>query len=298
MSNDHKYNRSTSKTYGWQPDWFGASDFDDELSHNIKAFQAQYGLDPDGKVGPMTYRRIFLTRNDDIDSHAPKRSWNEDHKHIVFNGNFLPIEWSKVVLWSEEDGLEATEGCYRSMAGKPPRDIRNFVQHWDVSLSSEKTQKILDKRRISCHFLVDFDGCIFQTMDMQDIAYHAGGRGWNSWSIGVEICNPFYLRWQSWYTKQGIPPRPLCKNSYVHGHKLEEHLGFYPVQIEACKALWKALEGMIPLQTPDSTTVYPPAVSGEYRGVIHHYHLKRSKIDCGGFDLQHYINEIKNESNN
>ena len=80
---------------------------------------------------------------------------------------------------------------------------------------------------------------------------------------------------------------------------MSDHLGFYPVQIEALQALWKSISEAynLPLQTPikddgsEYGYVHPPTVRGEYRGFIHHYNLTNRKIDCGGFDITKYIGD-------
>ena len=44
-----------------------------------------------------------------------------------------------------------------------------------------------NERGLSCHFLIDNDGTIYQTIDLALMAYHAAE--WNIDSIGVELCN-------------------------------------------------------------------------------------------------------------
>ena len=51
-----------------------------------------------------------------------------------------------------------------------------FVCHWDVCLSSKMCHRVLKQRGISVHFAIDNDGTIYQFMDMNDVAYHAGGK--------------------------------------------------------------------------------------------------------------------------
>ena len=55
---------------------------------------------------------------------------------------------------------------------------------------STQCQKVLDKRGISVHFLIDNDGTIYQTLDLQHAAFHAGKV--NRKSVGVEISNAYY----------------------------------------------------------------------------------------------------------
>jgi hypothetical protein len=108
---------------------------------------------------------LWTERQADIDDHKPTNCHYSNY--IVYQGNFTPIEWDKVVLWSEQGGLETPAGNYYSYSGRPKRNIRLFVNHWDVCLSSRSCQRVLDKRGASVHFLIDNDGTIYQTLDIQ-----------------------------------------------------------------------------------------------------------------------------------
>lgn len=286
------YNKKSAAKYGWEPEWFGAEDFGSVLQSKIKDFQLEYGLDADGLCGPSTYRRLASVRELELDEDVPPSPEGKDY--IFVNGDKFPIAWDKVVTWNEPGGMQAPSNTYRKHIGK--RDVKFFVNHWDVCLSASSCFKVLKKRGISVHFCIDNDGTIYQTMDANDVGWHAGGRNFNNWSIGVEISNAYYTKYQGWYTKR-FGPRPVVKGAKVHGSTLEDHLDFYPVQIQAAKALWEACAAAynIPLRTPinedgsEYGTVYTPAVFGHWRGVLHHYNLVRKKIDCGGLDLTKYM---------
>ena len=62
MNNKILYNESSSIRWGWDPEWFGADDFDEDLIEKVKEFQREYSLTVDGLVGPMTYRRAVTHR--------------------------------------------------------------------------------------------------------------------------------------------------------------------------------------------------------------------------------------------
>lgn len=53
----------------------------------------------------------------------------------------------------------------------------------------------LDELKLSSHYVVDFDGTVFQCVDENDRAWHAGVSSWrgledlNSRSIGIEVCH-------------------------------------------------------------------------------------------------------------
>lgn len=292
-----KYNIWSSGKYGWKPEWFGCTDFNEDLVEAIKAFQEEMRVDADGMCGPGTFRRIFSERAEAIEKADEDSNYSD---HIICHGEAVKIEWDKVVLWTDLKGLKAKEGCYKKVNEK--RNIRMFVNHWDVCLSSKMCQKVLDQRGISVHFLIDNDGTIYQTMDTTHIAWHAGND--NNHSVGVEISNGYYLKFQNKYVEAGFGERPVKSGAVVNGKTLEDHTDFYPAQIEALKALTKAIhKGLeIPLETPKNflgkeyTDTLRKSVKDEFRGFVHHYHLTSRKTDCGGLDLVKLLEEIKNES--
>ena len=306
----HFYNKSSADSLGWDPTWFGCIEFDNDLVNAVKKWQRQHHLTADGLVGPMTYRRVWTEResqiSDWLDKIPTKRCpFKADDKYIVHNGNFIPIKWKQVRLWDEEGGLKANPGTYTDYSGKTDRNPTMFVNHWDVCLSSESCSRVLNKRGISVHFLIDNDGTIFQTLDTQHKAWHAGiprYEGGNTKGIGVEISNAYYPKYQSWYVQQGFGERPLQEHGYVHGQTLKPFLDFYPVQIQALKALWEAVHlGIgIPLEYPKNTegfvdtSVNKECQHGKFHGFCNHYNFIKSKIDCAGLDLPNLLEETKN----
>jgi len=301
------YNKSSSDSLGWHPSWFGCEEFDNILIKAVQKWQKAHQLTADGLVGPMTYRRIWTERESEIsdwmDSLPLRKHYKEGNKAIVHNGHLLPIEWDKVILWDEGMGLKANSGCFTNYGGRADRKPTFFVNHWDVCLSAASCATILNKRGISVHFLIDNDGTIFQTLDTQHKAWHAGisrYEGGNPKGIGVEISNAYYLKYQDWYVGRGHGERPIQEHGYVHGKTLKPFLDFYPVQLEALKALWKALHlGLnIPLEYPQNsegiidTSVNSDCQRGKFKGFCNHYNFTRGKIDCAGLDLPTLLGEV------
>ncbi len=292
------YNEASAAKLGWDPTWFGHHVFDEKLVRIIKKWQKENRLTADGLCGPSTFRRLWTEREANITDYVSPNWDNDGLARIVYNGNEFPIEWDKTVLWTDKGGLMAKLGNYKSMAGQRIRKPTQFVNHWDVCLSSKSCQRVLDRRGISVHFLIDNDGTIYQTMDLQHIGWHAGSSRINAKSIGVEISCAYDLKWQSWYKKNGFGERPVVTDAYVHGKKLRDHLGFYDVQIEALQALWKAIHNAcdIPFETPTGAAknAYTSTVSsGKFKGFVSHYHITKRKIDCGGLDIEQLLEEIK-----
>ena len=91
------------------------------------------------------------------------------------------------------------------------------------------------------------------------------------------------------------------KNDGVHGalaqnKPLKDFTWFYPEQIEALKALYKAIhEGCdVPLQSPANKWAFDSsAAGGSWKGFMNHFHCSKKKIDCGGLDIEKLLEEIK-----
>ena len=303
------YNQSSQTKLGWEPTWFGSEYNDEDLITKVRKWQKKNSLVADGLVGPTTYRRIWTERQAFISNYEPGQPSGASenickaNNHIVHNGKFYPIEWHKVIRWDEEGGLKSNKGQYYDYSGKEDRNPDVFVNHWDVCLSAESCSNVLNKRGISIHFCLDNDGTIYQLLDSQHGAWHAGAGSINRRSIGIEISNAYYTKYQDWYEKNGFGKRPIAKDSVVHGRNLKDHLDFYPMQINALKALWKAyhLALGIPLECPTNQDGSPvlgvssECVNGSFKGFINHYNLTNRKIDCANLDMVNMIDQCKDD---
>lgn len=276
-----KYNKKSAKKHGWHPSWFASylTDFDNELLDEIIKFQVGHDLKPDGMVGPMTFRRLFASR--ELHEEATEN-------YILINGRQKPINWDiKLDL--------IKPGAYRKHRGI--RKPNMIVTHWDVCTSAAACKRVLEARNISTHFCIDNDGVIYQYLDTNDIGWHAGGV--NKHSIGIDFSNAYYTKYNAVYEKRGLPKRPVLKDSRVHGVKLKPHLGYYNVQIEAYKNLINVLckNYNIPLEVPEKdgelmTGVHNGAAKGKFNGLVCHYHLTRKKIDCAGLELKKIVDSL------
>ena len=244
------------------------------------------------KNGSVDLDSAYRRKATEIEFYEPPKA--KKLTGIIANGQLWHIEWDKVKNFRTEDGMELPINCYRTAPAK--RKPTMFVAHWDVCLSSASCFKVLSKRKLSVHFLIDNDGTIYQIMDTNDIAFHAGSRKVNNTSIGVEISNAYYPKYRESYITRGFGMRPLVKDAKVHGKTLEPHLGFYPVQIEAFKALAKTLNKIydIPLVAPMENnqlveTIYNDAKNAKFKGVVSHYHVTKRKIDCAGLKLDEVL---------
>lgn len=267
------------------------ADFGPATEAKVIEFQKANSLKGDGIVGQKTWEPLLKMP-----------TWISDkEKFIVHNGVKHPIKWDRVVLWDEPGGLVANPGCYYDNTNKRERKPKLFVNHWDVCLSAESCADVLNRRKVSVHFCLDADGTIYQLLDTQHGAWHAGFNTINKNSIGVEINNAYYLKYQKNQIKRGLGERPIQNNGVVHGRTLKPFTWFYPAQLEALKALWVATSRAhgIPLDFPKNsdgtlcTTVHGPSKKLEFSGFCNHYNFTERKIDCAGLDLPLLLEEAK-----
>tara|TARA_Y100000034_G_scaffold34873_1_gene42810 strand:+ start:63 stop:566 length:504 start_codon:yes stop_codon:yes gene_type:complete len=151
--------------------------------------------------------------------------------------------------------------------------------------------------------MIDNDGTIYQSVDMQHGCWHAGSERVNRASVGVEISNAYYPKYQEWYTQNGHGERPILEKVRCQGEELDPFLGFYPVQIRALKQLWKAIHAglEIPYAGPltqfgNTDNNYAQHVKyGDFKGYASHYHVSKTKKDCAGLDIKTLLEEVENE---
>lgn len=268
-----------------------------------------------------------------------------------------------VVLWTDPGGYDATstslhfdtpgsadsvpEGELRYQPGRVSRDGRRqvliepesvdrtelgrvvdqLVLHYDACGLSRTCFKVLhDRRGLSCHFLLDVDGTIYQTMDLRDQAWHATRA--NVRSIGVEIANigaftpgrPSPL--DQWYAEDtmglklqlpqpngvrtvGFAGRP-ARSQRIKGtinDGLYEMVDLTPQQYDSLVALTAALCRTFPElkadvpRTPSGEVlqgVLEDAAFESFRGILGHFHVQRNKIDPGpAFQWEEFLTRVR-----
>src|SRR5512138_2032559 len=177
--------------------------------------------------------------------------------------------------------------------------IRQFMIHHDGCATSDMCFSVLQNERgLSCHFLVDNDGTIYQTLDLALEGWH--GSELNHESIGVELCNRAD-RWKDrdYYARRGINRGvKACK---INGHVIDS-FDFTKEQYEQMILLGRALRRLlpnIPAEFPQSSpgqvmldTIGYPALD-KFNGYIGHYHLTTNKWDPGPWDFREFLQKVR-----
>ncbi len=291
------YNEASASKLGWEPEWFipGHKLFDKKLTSAIKKWPPARGGTADGRGGPGTFRII----NAEVEalSDAESSGWiSNDSDVIWWQDKAIKIDWPSDKVHTFKDPGFPYPISTGVTKNSRKRTIKSFVNHWDVCLSSMSCAKVLAKRGVSVHFCIDNDGTIIQLHDINDSCWHAGNRNVNKYSIGVEISNAYYPKYQSWYVKNGFGKRPMMSGALAQNKELDPFTWFYPAQLEALDALWKAVhEGCgIPLEAPTTKWAYDAECgAGRFKGIMNHFHCSKKKIDVGGLDIEQRIKKLK-----
>jgi len=211
--------------------------------------------------------------------------------------------------------------------------IDQFVIHYDVCGVSRYAFNVLhDQRTLSVHFLLDIDGTIYQTLDLKERAWHAGKA--NDRSIGIEIANMGAYPvnddkvFSQWYqaqpdgtTRLTIPDPPGSRGikrpdrvtgpirpGLIAGTINDQYVHQYDLTPEQYRALIKLTAALTRI-FPNIQNDYPRDADGNlilgtlsdeqfahHRGLIGHYHIKKSKLDPGpAFQWDYLVEEVEKE---
>lgn len=261
-------------------------------------------------------------------SSLPRSSWEEQAKAnrspARYSPRFFRYAEQQPQFWPEPRLTPEDISRVRGGAWDLPtlqKCVDQFVLHYDVCGVSRQCFRVLhDIRGLSVHFMIDIDGTIYQTLDLQERAFHATTS--NDRSVGVEIANmgaysdrernPF----AQWYAPDpdhpqgwpritipphlgdggvrtpgfiGRPARPDPVRGQVQGRELTQY-DFTPEQYDSLIRLTAALSRVFPNMPLD----YPRDAEGRlvttkldedslrrFRGVIGHFHIQEDKVDPG-----------------
>lgn len=240
---------------------------------------------------------------------------------------------TRVVLWDEPGGLngyDTTKYVYNEVdneTGKEkkrvvsgyrfsPRSrwrrsrtldnlkklVTQFFLHHDGLYHADTTFHVLHVQRgLSCHFLMDDDGTIYQTLDLFEKAWHGGNC--NPMAVGIEIANRAVAgRFPGAYDKASqkkyrVAPRQVYRET-INGQSI---LGFGYNDAQY-RALIKLGIGMVEIfpQIGGASADFPRDSSGavvrhlidkptKHTGFICHYNASSHKIDPIAFDHERFL---------
>jgi N-acetylmuramoyl-L-alanine amidase len=234
-----------------------------------------------------------------------------------------------VVLWCDsERGFDAySETCvepgaasfccekrfkrYGTRRGVAPGDlhalskvVKQLVLHHDGCVNSRSCfHSMHDMPRpdggcgLSAHFMIDFDGTIYQTLDLTERAQHAGPA--NEASIGVEICNRADAS-RNELDRLPAEYRTRPVRDVVINQRTYRAFDFRPEQYSSIIALTRTLIRVFPNIRPaipeKDGQPYLAALDNPaaFEGIVGHLHVdpRARKWDPGAFDWRRLLDAL------
>jgi N-acetyl-anhydromuramyl-L-alanine amidase AmpD len=178
-----------------------------------------------------------------------------------------------------------------------------LVLHDSHSTTAREAVVEMDDSGHSTHFLIDWDGTIFQTLDLAWEGNHVKRAGIDRRSIAIDLVNPAEVG-----TRPPTPPgvdretvgRPLGHFALIQGKDLQ-HWGYTEPQKTALVQLVRALVSRLPRVTARVPASEDGAILRSYvpgaetlTGVAGHLHLFQVAYDPGsGFDWEWFASAIR-----
>ncbi len=210
----------------------------------------------------------------------------------------------------------------RYLEGKPVKSLEQLegvvtqvVLHTDLTRDSKLCFDVLVDRGLSTHFMIDWDGTVYQGLDPLYEAFHAGEA--NAASVGIDLNN----RMRNLEREPSEPPypreharkgemtqkefkRPKSPKMVINGGSVRSY-GYtdpqYTALLALLKVLVKVMPGIKPFVPLDETGEIVPNVLEDgagFSGVLGHWHLSPSRWDPGpGLDWQRVHHGLAREHN-
>lgn len=196
--------------------------------------------------------------------------------------------------------------------------VHQMVIHTDIAQDGAACFRALTARSLSSHFVIDWDGVLWQMLDIMDCGYHAGEA--NNKSIGLDMNNmlpnlvrepdkppysPDYKRISEVDAKVKHK-RPVSDIMEINGAKVRSY-GYTDPQYVALIQLLKLLTKQSMFK--NLKAAYPVDPKGDvvgrildepigHQGFMAHWHWETQRWDPGpGFDWQRVFAALGNEFN-
>ncbi len=193
--------------------------------------------------------------------------------------------------------------------------IKQIVFHIDGCVDANMCFNVLRSRNLSTHFIIDWDGTIYQVLDVRDCGYHAGEA--NGKSVGIDLNNimknlmkepdgEMYRAGHARYEEMMKPEfkRPKSDVKELAYVKVQAY-GYTEPQYAAIIELLRVLM----IQLPEIKNAYPIGLDGEvintpledpasHAGFMAHWHWESQRWDPGpGFDWQRVYHALAGGKN-
>lgn len=137
----------------------------------------------------------------------------------------------------------------------------------------------------STHFIIDWDGTVYQTLDLAFEANHVKDASVDGRSVAIDLVNPVVLE-SSPKLPDGSGERTLSAFVKVHGEEVQ-NWGYTEAQLASLEKVVSGLLTLLPQVKPKVVEVagaVPRTVfedAADFSGIAGHLHLSRRAVDPG-----------------
>lgn len=221
----------SQRFFQWESNWFNHKCVDDRLIETIKNYQTEKNLEPTGEIDFLTYKLIYNER-------FHKQIKNKDLELIPTS--YLIVNQKNVNFYSEvfynfvdNDSLLLDANQYFINETKTTRQIDQIIVSPDYCLSFETSQILNKQAQASTHFYIDFDGSIYQFIDIQNISFEYEKRNFVDKSVYIEVNNPVLSSYENF-------------NNLKRNISANNTLDYLPEQIKSLDFLINSLNKLFP----------------------------------------------------
>lgn len=187
-----------------------------------------------------------------------------------------------------------TPGCHL----RSSLDVYRLVGHWTAGrahVGPDAAMRVYNGMRgrlkpdgvtpldVGIHFVISWDGMVFQTMDLALKAIHVGSREINETSVGVECCWPGTVANMQRFGLSGQEVTGIADQKPVHCMRPPDAL------LESWVRLAWTLNGHmpdgfgVPPHVPATLSRFTTKQMRTYRGAMEHWHVRgTTKVDAAG----------------
>lgn len=226
---------------------------------------------------------------------------------IVIAGERVPLTGDiRVVTFADDPTLRIDHGTRPRTRGSDGGAVQSVGQlrdrvslvmlHSDYTSDARKTHSMLVGRKVATHFNVNWDGTVYQYVDVLDAAQHA--RGVEDVSVGIDLNNrmPNFSDERSVASaREDMRERGYSRPEHRGRINGAEHhtFGYTEAQYASLSALVTALRANLPgiemaapvTEDGEVLTTVMEGSCASFAGIVAHWHCAEERWDPGpGFD--------------
>ncbi|MSQ81476.1 MAG: hypothetical protein EXR77_00965 [Myxococcales bacterium] len=186
--------------------------------------------------------------------------------------------------------------------------VKGVLIHADITPDARMCFNVLKSRTLSTHFMIDWNGVIYQGTDAIREAAHGGGKentlkDANHWTIGIDM-NCMLVKMTGDGKPSGSQGDRRVFEATINGEPWRS-IGYTDAQYDALVKLLRGLKQLfskivlMPPIGPDKQVLMEQTeIDLEKCGIFGHFHLNAQKIDPGpGFEWTRLIADLNRQAN-